>query len=59
MKLSLLARILIVLLLPGYLFGCSDGDDNPGGNNAHESTISVGAASHSLLPTVNGTREYL
>jgi hypothetical protein len=48
-----------VLLLPSYLIACSDDNDNHEGNNTDASTLAVGAASRSLLPTVNGAREYL
>jgi hypothetical protein len=47
-----------VLLLPGYLAGCSNGNDNPI-DIGSAATLSVGAASRSLLPTVNGGRDYL
>ncbi len=51
--------ILMVLLLPTSLVGCSDGNDNQGAINPGEPTLYVGAASRSLLPTVSGSRDYL
>lgn len=49
-------KILCTLLLAACLAGCSDGSDDI---RIIQPTVSVGAASRSLLPTVNGGREYL
>lgn len=52
------------MCLPLGLFACSDGNNNNNGNGGGnapepESTLYVGAASRSILPTVSGGREYL
>jgi hypothetical protein len=60
-------RVLMVLLLPIYLFGCSDSNDNndttviipPPPPPPEAPTLYAGAASRSLLPTVSGGRDYL
>ena len=55
-------RVLMVLLLPIYLFGCSDSNDNndttviipPPPPPPEAPTLYAGAASRSLLPTAAG-----
>lgn len=60
---SRVSKLVLGLCLPLGLFACSDGNNNHnngGGNSPEpESTIYVGAASRSILPTVSGGREYL
>lgn len=52
-------KILCMALLSLGLIACSDGGDNNGAKNPAATSLQVGAASRSLLPTVSGGRDYL
>lgn len=54
-----LLRIAYICLFASCLAACSDGNDNQVDIRVNQPTLYVGAASRSLLPTVDGGRDYL
>lgn len=52
-------RRLYTVLFILCVAGCNDGNDYRGDVEASQPTLSVGSASRSLLPTVDGGRDYL